>query len=133
MTRTEDGTAAPMALLVAMSLFLFGGVLVVDGGFVAAAQGRAQRIARAAAADAALQLDRSAYLAGSLAVDEPAASERAAQLVARTGHAFRGLTVDRDTVTVSVARRQRTPIAALVGVPELTVTATGSARIEAAG
>ena len=133
MTRTEDGAAAPMALLVAMSLFLFGGVLVVDGGFVAAAQGRAQRIARAAAADAALQLDRSAYLAGSLAVDKPAASERAAHLVARTGHAFGGLTVDGDTVTVSVARRQRTPIAALVGVPELTVTATGSARIEAAG
>jgi Flp pilus assembly protein TadG len=125
--RDERGQVTAMWAILALALLVLGG-LVYDGGQILTARRDANNLARQAARAGAQQLDETSIRAGTPTL-EPAAAEAAARdFLARRGITPTAVDVDGSTVTVTVTITQPTPLLALVGIDDRTVTSTASAR-----
>ena len=127
----ERGAASLLVAFVGLALLTFGGVVVIDGGFVNAAEGMAGRVAHAIALDVALNHDVDSYRAGTLSIDGERAATRAAELAEGSGHTLEAVSVDGARVTVVVIRPQPTPIRRYFGDPFVVVRGVGSAELVA--
>ena len=125
--RDELGQVTAMWAVLALALFVLGG-LVFDGGQILTARRDANNLARQAARAGAQQLDENALRAGTPALDPIGAETAARDFLARRSLTPAAVTVDTSRVTVTVELTQRTPLLALVGINDRTVTSTASAR-----
>lgn len=133
MTRDDVGGVPIMVAVLATSLLVFGGVLIVDNGFVGAAEARVGRVADAAALEAAYALDLHAYRSTAAVGPElRAARDLAAPVVRRSGYVLESVDLDGSVVVVVVRGTQPTPWMSVFGVGELSVRAVGRARLELA-
>ena len=125
--RDERGQVTAMWAILALALLVLGG-LVYDGGQILTARREANNLARQAARAGAQQLDENSLRVGNPTLD-PAAAEAAARgYLARENVTPIAVVVTGSTVTVTVSLKQPTPLLALVGINDLTVTSTASAR-----
>ena len=125
--RGERGSATAMWSILALALLVLGG-LVYDGGRVLTTRREANNLARQAARAGAQQLDEDSIRAGTPALDSSAAEAAAREYLARREVTPLAVEVVDSTVTVTVELVQPTPLLALVGIDERTVTSTASAR-----
>jgi hypothetical protein len=113
----------------AAALLVLAG-LVIDGGYALAAKVRAVAEADAAARAGVQAVDTDAFRrAGTLMLNRPAAQAVARAYLARTGDRAEAVTVDDQTVEVTVRISQPMPILTLVGVPTLQIRGVGRARV----
>ncbi|MCT9080468.1 TadE/TadG family type IV pilus assembly protein [Streptomyces fulvoviolaceus] len=123
----DDGQVTPFVVILALAIVMFAG-LVVDGGLALAAKVRAIGEAQEAARAGAQALDLSAYRdSGTVRLVPGQARTLAQTYLASTGDTGM-VTVNGDTVTVTVTAHQGTQLLGLLGVDMLTVTGTGSAH-----
>ncbi|WP_220188488.1 TadE/TadG family type IV pilus assembly protein [Streptomyces phytophilus] len=128
--RQDDrGQITVIVVTLIVSLMAFGG-LILDGGLALAAKitalGQAQEAARAGAQ----AVDLAAYRAhGTVRLDADHARRLAADYLQAAG-ATGTVTATAESVTVTVTDAQPTRLLTLVGVNEVSVTASGSAEPE---
>jgi hypothetical protein len=108
-------------------MLVLGG-LVYDGGRVLATRRDAHNLASQAARAGAQAFDVDAILAGGTGLD-PAAAERAARDFLAAHHVTGDVTVTDIAIEVTVTLDQATPLLALVGIDERTVTGTARAQL----
>lgn len=125
--RDERGQVTAMWAVLALALLVLGG-LVFDGGQILNARRDANNLARQAARAGAQQLDETSLRAGTPALDPVAAETAARDFLARRSITPTAVAVTATTVTVTVELTQPTPLLALVGIDDRTVTSTASAR-----
>lgn len=125
--RDERGSVTAMWAILALALLVLGG-LVFDGGRVLTTRREANNLARQAARAGAQQLDESSIRSGTPTLDTFAAETAAREYLARREVTPLAVVVAGTTVTVTVELVQPTPLLALVGIDERTVTSTASAR-----
>jgi Flp pilus assembly protein TadG len=123
----ERGQVTAMWAILALALLVLGG-LVYDGGQILTARRDANNLARQAARAGAQQLDEDSIRAGNPTLDPVAAEAAARQFLARRSVTPTFVDVQGSTVTVTVTMTQPTPLLALVGIDDRTVTSTASAR-----
>ncbi|MEU6351109.1 hypothetical protein ABZ896_17515 [Streptomyces sp. NPDC047072] len=117
----------PFIVILAVAIVMFAG-LVADGGLALAAKVRAIGEAQEAARAGAQALDLATYrTSGTVRLVPGQAHALARAYLGSTGDAGT-VTVNDDTVTVTVTVHQRTQLLGLLGVDSLTVTGTGSAH-----
>jgi Flp pilus assembly protein TadG len=124
--RGDSGQVTAFVIVIVTALILCAG-LVLDGGLTLAAKIRAtdeaQSASRAGAEEINLALYRSS---GTVTLDPTQATEAAEEYLANTGD--RGqVTVDGNTVIVTVDATQQTQILGIAGLRSLSVSATASA------
>ncbi|MDT0321458.1 hypothetical protein [Streptomyces millisiae] len=123
----DRGQLTPFVVTMFAALVMFAG-LALDPGMAIAAKIRAIGQAQEAARAGAQAIDLSAYRAdGSVRLDAEQAHQLA-QTYLRQADADGTITVTEDTVTVTVTAHQPTQLLQLLGVDELTVTASGTAQ-----
>lgn len=129
MTRLADerGQATALWAILTLALLVLGG-LVYDGGQILTARRDANNLARQAARAGAQHLDEDSLRAGTPTLDTAAAEAAARDYLARRDMSPMAVHVDGSTVTVTVTITQPTPLLALVGIEDRTVTSTASAR-----
>lgn len=129
MSRLHDqrGSVTAMWAILALALLVLGG-LVYDGGRVLTARREANNLARQAARAGAQQLDEDSIRVGNPTLESTAAEAAAREYLARREVTPLAVEVLDSTVTVTVELVQPTPLLALVGIDERTVTSTASAR-----
>ena len=125
--RDERGQVTAMWAVLALALLVLGG-LVYDGGQVLTARRDANNLARQAARAGAQQLDETSIRLGAPALDPTAAETAARDYLQRRHITPVAVTVAGTTVVVTVTLTQPTPLLALVGINDRTVTSTASAR-----
>lgn len=125
--RDECGQVTAMWAILALALLVLGG-LVFDGGQILTARRDANNLARQAARAGAQQLDEASVRAGAPTLDAAAAEAAARAFLARRNVTPIAVQVTGSTVTVTVSLKQSTPLLALVGIDERTVTSTAAAR-----
>ena len=125
--RDERGQVTALWAILALALLVLGG-LVYDGGQILTARRDANNLARQAARAGAQQLDEDSVRAGTPTLDAAAAEAAAREFLARRDVTPIAVTVVDTTVTVTVELTQPTPLLALVGIGDRTVTSTASAR-----
>lgn len=125
--RDERGQVTAMWAILATALFVLAG-LVYDGGQILTARRDANNLARQAARAGAQHLDENSIRAGTPTLDAVAADAAAREFLSRRNLSPTAVTVEDTSVTVTVERTQPTPLLALVGINERTVTSTASAR-----
>ena len=125
--RDERGSVTAMWAILALAMLVLGG-LVYDGGQVLTARREANNLARQAARAGAQQVDEDSLRRGAPTLDPMAAEAAARDYLARLDVAPTAITVQGTTVTVTVELVQPTPLLALVGIDDRTVTSTASAR-----
>lgn len=125
--RDERGQVTAMWAILALALLVLGG-LVYDGGQILTARRDANNLARQAARAGAQQLDENSVRAGNPTLDAAAAESAARNFLARRNVTPTAVTVEDSTVTVTVSLIQPTPLLALVGIDDRTVSSTASAR-----
>lgn len=125
--RDERGQVTAMWAILALALLVLGG-LVYDGGQILTARRDANNLARQAARAGAQQLDENSVRAGDPMLDPAAAEAAARDYLSRRDVTPTAVTVVGSTVTVTVSLTQPTPLLALVGIDDRTVTSTASAR-----
>ena len=137
-SRWRDRMGAPDTAMVTAFVVVFTLALVVmaglvlDGGLALAAKVQAIDTAQAAARAGAQAIDIPLYRStGQITLDPAQAATDAEQYLAQSGHTGT-VAVDGDQVTVTVTIRQPTQILSLVGIANLTETASGSATAEQA-
>lgn len=123
----ERGQVTAMWAILASALFVLAG-LVYDGGQILTARRDSNNLARQAARAGAQHLDEHSVRAGTPTLDAVAADAAAREFLARRHLAPTAVIVAGASVTVTVEQRQPTPLLALVGITERTVTSTASAR-----
>ena len=127
--RRDSGQATAVVVTILAGVLLFTG-LVLDGGLALAGKIAAADTAQEAARAATEQLDPARLrTARPLRLDHRRALQAAlryVQAAGDTGHADIG----DDFATVTVTHHQRTQILSLIGISELTTTATATARAE---
>jgi len=121
----EEGSFAVFVAVLAVGLFaLFG--LVIDGGRAVAAQNNAAGEAEQAARVGAGQISVDAIRLGTLEIDPAAATSAAQQYLRATGGAG-VITVAGQTVTVHIQSAEPTVILGIIGVRQISISATASA------
>ena len=125
--RNERGSVTAMWAVLSLSLLVLGG-LVYDGGQVLTARREANNLARQAARAGAQQLDEGSLRSGLPTLDAAAAETAAREFLSRRDVTPTAVSVVGSTVTVIVEITQPTPLLALVGIDDRTVTSTASAR-----
>lgn len=125
--RDERGQVTALWLILTVALLVLGG-LVYDGGQILTARRDANNLARQAGRAGAQQVDENSIRAGTPTLDAAAAEAAARAFLARRNVTPVAVTVVDATVTVTVSLTQPTPLLALVGIDERTVTSTASAR-----
>ena len=123
----ERGQVTALWAILALALLVLGG-LVYDGGQILTARRDANNLARQAARAGAQQLDENSVRARTPTLDAAAADAAAREFLARRNVTPIAVTVVDTTVTVTVELTQPTPLLALVGIDDRTVTSTASAR-----
>jgi hypothetical protein len=122
----EDGVVTAFAIVIALALMLFAG-LVYDGGMALRAKVEAVDEAGAAARAGAQQIDLTALRSTGTVTLDPSAAEGAAQSylesIGRTGT----VAVNGDEVSVTVSFAQPTALLGLAGISSFNVTGSGSA------
>ena len=125
----ESGQVTAFVVTILAGVLLFTG-LVLDGGLALAGKIAAADTAQEAARAATEQLDPARLrTAQPLRLDHRRALQAAlryVQAAGDTGHADIG----DDSATVTVTHHQRTQVLSLIGISELTTTATATARAE---
>ena len=128
---TDGGQVTAFTFIMVAALIMFAG-LVLDGGLALAANVRALNEAQEAARSGAQALDLVTFRAtGNVVLDPDQAVASARQYLAATGNpdaSSAPVTVAGDQVTVTVTRTQRMQILQVVGVHQITVDATATAR-----
>jgi Flp pilus assembly protein TadG len=125
--RPETGQVTAIWAVLALSLFVLGG-LVHDGGEILTARREADNLARQAARAGAQALDENSVRAGDAVLD-PVGAETAARAYLDRRHLVpTGVVVTASDVTVTVTMNQPTPLLSLVGIDSRTVAATATAR-----
>jgi Flp pilus assembly protein TadG len=101
----------------------------IDGGQALAAQKRAYTMATDAARTGAQQIDLALYREGGNAVLDPAAAQAAAQARLEQTGTVGQATATTTEVTVTVWNTQPTALWSLIGISEITVSATATAQV----
>lgn len=104
--------------------------LIVDGGNAIAARERAVDVSQQAAragADALSPLSLHAAVPGALTADREAAQAAAERVLAAAGISSPTVTVDGDSVTVSVTVHEKTQVLSAFGLSEISGTASSTA------
>ena len=129
MTRhsSERGAVTGMFAVLAVALLALGS-LVFDGSQILTARREANNLARQAARAGAQALDESSVRAGTPTLDPLAAETLARAYLEAEGIVPTTVTVTGDVVEVTIELVQETPLLALVGIEDRTVTATAAAR-----
>ena len=125
--RREEGQVTGMMAILAVALLALG-ALVFDGGQILTARREANNLARQAARAGAQQLDIAQARTGTFTLNPGAAEAAARAYLAAHDVTPADVIVTGDTVEVTVTLVQPTPLLAILGIEERTVTAVGSAR-----
>jgi len=125
--RGEAGQVTAIWAVLALSLFLLGG-LVHDGGQILTARREADNLARQAARAGAQALDENSVRSGAAVLDPVAADMSVRAYLDRRHLVPAAVVVTSSDVTVTVAMTQPTPLLSLVGIGSRTVSATATAR-----
>ena len=125
--RDERGAVTGMFAVLAVALLALG-ALVFDGSQILTARREANNLARQAARAGAQALDESSVRAGTPTLDPLAAEAAARAYLDLEGIVPTAVTVNGDVVEVTIQLVQETPLLALVGIEDRTVTATAAAR-----
>ena len=125
--RDERGQATAMVAVLAVALLALG-ALVFDGGQIFTARREANNLARQAARAGAQQLDVAQARVGTFILDPVAAEAAARAYLEDVGVSPVSVRVTGDRVEVTVELTQPTPLLAILGIDQRTVTATASAR-----
>jgi hypothetical protein len=125
--RDDAGQVTPFAVVMITALLLVAG-LVLDAGTALSAKVQALDIAQAAARAGAQQLNLPVYRTTGVAELDPARAERAARNWLASARVEGDAAATTAVVTVTVRRASRTQLLQLVGIRELGLTATASAR-----
>jgi Flp pilus assembly protein TadG len=125
--RGDVGNASIILVLITPALFGVAG-LVVDGGRAINARQLAADQAEQAARAAADALDIDAVRAGTGAVIEPLAARNAAERYLAAAGGTGTVAVGPGTVTVTVTATTPTAFLAVIGVNQISVTGTATAR-----
>lgn len=125
----EQGSATVWLLLLLPVLFLFAG-LVLDGGRVITARQNAANLAEQGARRAIDRLDVATFRADSVigAVQAVAAQEAACADMPATVTACTAMATPDGQVRVQLSLRTNTAVLAAIGISQITVTGTGTAR-----
>ena len=126
-----EGERGQSLVFVAILLLGLVGVvgLATDGGLVFAQRRDLQNLADAAALAGAMQIDESAYRAGSgLVLDEAAARRAAVSYLNEAGAVTFEVTVRGSVVEVKVSRRAETGFLRVLGIDGVTIGATARAE-----
>lgn len=123
----DSGQVTAFVVILTTACLLFAG-LVLDGGLALAAKTTAIGHAEQAARAGAQELDLAAYRAGDPARLDPAAATAAAHRYLHQVGATGTVTATPGSVRVTVTAHQPTRLLTAIGIGELTVTGTGSAR-----
>lgn len=123
----EHGRVTAFVVIIAVAALLFAG-LVLDGGLALAAKVRAIGEAQEAARAGAQEIDLAAYRAdGSLRLAPQQASAAARNYLTATGHSGT-VSINGNTINVTVTVNERTQLLGLAGVESITVTGAGQAH-----
>jgi hypothetical protein len=123
----DEGAVTVFVVVLFAAFVMFGG-LVLDGGGALADKTSAMGIAQEAARAGAQQLDLAAFRrSGTVRLLHDPAVAAARSYLARAG-ATGTVTVEGNTVTVTVTVVHRTQLLGVVGLDALTVSGTGSAH-----
>ena len=125
--RGDTGNASIVLVLITPALFGVAG-LVVDGGRAINARQLAASQAEQAARAAADAVDVDAVRAGTGLLIDPLAARAAAQRYLSAAGATGAVDVRAGTVTVTVSAATRTAFFAVIGVDQMNVSATATAR-----
>lgn len=127
--RDERGRVTAFVVVMTTVVLAFSG-LVLDGGLALAAKVRAIGEAQEAARAGAQAIDLSAYRAnGTLRLVPTQAEDLARHYLAASGETGT-VTINGNTVTVTVMTTQRTEILNVIGVNSISVSGQGSAHPE---
>lgn len=123
--RDERGAITVWVVFISVAMLALAG-LVIDGGYAMAAKREAARVAEQAARAAADQLDTDSIRTGGnqLAVDDAAATART--YLSGAGESGT-VSVNGDTVTVTVTKTQPSTILSAFGKDSFTVSSSASA------
>jgi hypothetical protein len=123
----QNGQVTAFVVILVMAVLLFSG-LVLDGGLALAAKVRAIGEAQEAARSGAQEIDLVAYRAdGTLRLIQQQASTAAHNYLTAAGHTGT-VSIEGNTVTVSVTIHQPTQLLGLIGIGSIAVTGTGKAQ-----
>ena len=123
----DRGSVTVFVVVLIPALLLCAG-LVLDGGAALSGKARAMGEAAEAARAGADAMDASTYRTTGHAVIDPKRAEQAAHaFLAQSGDDFH-VTATADQVTVTVTHRQKAQLLTLLGIGELTVNGTATAR-----
>lgn len=123
----EHGRVTAFVVIIAVAALLFAG-LVLDGGLALAAKVRAIGEAQEAARAGAQEIDLAAYRAdGSLRLAPQEASAAARNYLSAAGHSGT-VSVNGNTINVTVTINERTQLLGLAGIGSITVTGAGQAQ-----
>lgn len=125
--RDERGQVTAMVAILSVALLALG-ALVFDGGQILTARREANNLARQAARTGAQQLDVAQARVGTFTLDSAAADTAVRAYLDEQGITLTSVRITGDRVEVTVELTQPTPLLALLGIEERTVTATASAR-----
>jgi len=123
----EHGRVTAFVVIIAVAALLFAG-LVLDGGLALAAKVRAIGEAQEAARAGAQEIDLAAYRAdGSLRLAPQQASAAARNYLSAAGHSGT-VSVNGNTINVTVTINERTQLLGLAGIGSITVIGAGQAQ-----
>lgn len=125
--RGEAGNASIILVLITPAIFGVAG-LVVDGGRAINARQRATDHAEQAARAAADAVNVDALRTGTGLVIDPLAARSAAERYLTAAGALGSVAVGPGSVTVTVTAKTSTAFFAVIGIDQLTVTGTATAR-----
>ena len=124
---SDAGQVTPFTVVMATALFLVAG-LVLDAGLALSTKVQALDTAQAAARAGAQQLNLNVYRTTGVAELDPARAEQVARAWLTSAGVEGDASATTAVVTVTVRRASRTQLLQLLGIRELDVTATASAR-----
>lgn len=129
MTRARDERGQVTAMVAILAVALLGlGALIFDGGQILTARREANNLARQAARAGAQQLDVAQARVGTFTLDPAGADGAVRAYLEDQGVTPTSVRITGDRVEVTVTLTQPTPLLAILGIEERTVTATASAR-----
>ncbi|MBN1174646.1 MAG: hypothetical protein JXA67_20955 [Micromonosporaceae bacterium] len=123
----DAGQVTPFAVVMVTALLLVAG-LVLDAGMALSTKVQALDTAQAAARVGAQQLNLHVYRTTGVAELDPARAEQAARTWLASAGVQGTASATTAVATVTVRRASRTQLLQLLGIHELGVTATASAR-----
>lgn len=129
----EGGQALVFVAVLLLGLVAVTG-LATDGGLVFAQRRDLQNLADAAALAGAMQIDETAYRAGSgVALNQAAARQAASTYLTNAGEVTYEVIVGTTTVAVTVHRRARTGFLRVMGIDGFTIGASAHAEPRVGG